>query len=202
MLTHLVNDATILIRDMAGDAAQKAATHVNPSEDQLGQIDHAAEDNTWHEVPDLSRKNIKSQLKSQYAKQRPFGRSDVDDTVGDATQAAHPTGERDPANLAEQDREGVDSQSGAVAGAQTLTDRATANVPDETQEKTKESTRKFNAQAKDYLGRKMPKERREQTIWRLKKMVVEIQGHSDCMEIHSCLSNMNTDNMFNRSASH
>jgi hypothetical protein len=25
----------------------------------------------------------------------------------------------------------------------------------------------------------MPKERREQTIWRLKKMVIEIQGHSD-----------------------
>ena len=26
----------------------------------------------------------------------------------------------------------------------------------------------------------MPKERREQTVWRLKKMIVEIQGHQDC----------------------
>lgn len=26
----------------------------------------------------------------------------------------------------------------------------------------------------------MPKERRDQTIWRLKRMIVEIQGHNDC----------------------
>jgi hypothetical protein len=26
----------------------------------------------------------------------------------------------------------------------------------------------------------MPQERRDRTIWRLRKMVVEIQGHPDC----------------------
>jgi hypothetical protein len=34
------------------------------------------------------------------------------------------------------------------------------------------------------LKDKMPQERREQTIWRLKKMVVEIQGHQDCELYH------------------
>ena len=34
-------------------------------------------------------------------------------------------------------------------------------------------------QMNNYLKGKMPEERREQTIWRLKKMVVEIQGHQD-----------------------
>jgi len=35
-------------------------------------------------------------------------------------------------------------------------------------------------QTKEYLSDKIPKERREQTIWRLKKMVIEVQGHADC----------------------
>lgn len=39
---------------------------------------------------------------------------------------------------------------------------------------------KYGQQAKEYLSEKVPKERREQAIWRLKKMVIEIQGHSDC----------------------
>lgn len=44
----LVSDATVLLRDMAGDAATKAATKVNPDDEKLAQIDQPAEDNTWH----------------------------------------------------------------------------------------------------------------------------------------------------------
>lgn len=40
--------------------------------------------------------------------------------------------------------------------------------------------KKYGQQAKEYLSEKVPKERREQAIWRLKKMVIEIQGHADC----------------------
>ncbi|KAI9678598.1 MAG: hypothetical protein M1817_005655 [Caeruleum heppii] len=179
----LLSDATILIRDMAGDAAQSAANRVNPSEDQLNQIDRPADDNTWHDAPNLSKDNLKNQVKSQYNKQKPFDKNDLRDAAGDATQSAHPTGSRDPndtANLAARDQQqggasGVDGYAGANTGVNSLKDKASANVPDE----TKDRARNAMGQTKDYMSNKMPKERREQMIWRLKKMVVEIQSHQD-----------------------
>lgn len=68
-----MNDATILIRDIAGDAAEKAASKVNPNEDQLAQIDKPADDNTWHDVPDMSTGNLKNQISSKL----PIGKKDV-----------------------------------------------------------------------------------------------------------------------------
>lgn len=167
---------------MAGDAAQSAANRVNPSKDELAQIDRPADDNTWHDVP--SRDNIKNQMRSQVDKQKPFSRSDVRDAAGDATQAAHPSGSRDPnqaADLAARDQRygtdsGVDAQSGAQSGMQNLQDKASQNVPEE----TKDRARQAAGQTKGYIQDKFPQERRDQTIHRLKKMVVEIQGHQDC----------------------
>lgn len=179
-----VSDATILLRDIAGDAAQKAATKVNPSEEQLGQIDHAAEDNTWHDVPDLSRENLKNQAKAQYNKQKPFSRGDVQNAAGDATQAANPSGARDPAetaDLAAQEQQtgtnqGVDAAGGAKQGLSNLKGPASENVPAETQDRARE----YRDRTRNYMQNKMPKERRDQSIWRLKKMIVEVQGHPDC----------------------
>lgn len=179
-----MNDATILLRDIAGDAAQNAATRVNPSQDQLAQIDHAADDNTWHDTPDLSRGNLKNQVKGQYNQQKPFSRNDVKNAAGDATQAAHPSGSRDPAdaaNLAAHDHQhgtdsGVDPRAGANTAAQNLRDQASQNVPDE----TKDRARNIGNRTKDYAREKLPQERRDQTVYRLKKMIVEIQGHQDC----------------------
>ncbi len=184
MLTLIVSDATVLLRDIAGDAAQNAANRVNPSQDELAQIDRPADDNTWHDNPDMSRGNLKNQIKGQYEKQKPFSRSDMRDAAGDATQNAHPSGSRDPADaadLAARDQQhgtdsGVDAQSGGKAGLQNLRDRASQNMPEE----TKAKGRNVAGQAKGYLSDKLPQERRDQTIWRLKKMVVEIQGHQDC----------------------
>ena len=179
-----VSDATVLLRDIAGDAAQNAANRVNPSKDQLAQIDRPADDNTWHDVPDMSRDNLKNQMRGQVDKQKPFSRSDMRDAAGDATQAAHPSGSRDPneaADLAARDQRygtdsGVDAQSGARAGMQNLQDRASQNVPEE----TKDRARQAAGQTKGYLQDKFPQERRDQTVHRLKKMIVEIQGHPDC----------------------
>jgi len=179
----LLSDALILLRSMAGDAATNTATRVNPTEEQLAQIDHPAEDNTWHDVPDLSKDNIKGQLKCRYNQNKPFSRSDVQKAAGDATEAAHPTGSRDQADtaaLAAQDQRegtasGVDAESGARAGYDNLRAQASENVPQE----AKDRTRKIVDSTKNYMSDKMPKERREQTIYRLKKMVVEIQGHQD-----------------------
>ena len=179
-----MSDASILLRDIAGDAAQKAANRVNPSEEQLGQIDQAAEDNTWHDVPDLSRDNIRNQAKAQYNKQKPFSRDDAQNALGDATQNAHPSGARDPAETAvlagqeqryDQDQ-GVDAKAGAKQGLSNLGSTASENIPDETKDRARDTRNR----GMDYMKTKLPKERREQSIWRLKKMIVEIQGHQDC----------------------
>ena len=40
--------------------------------------------------------------------------------------------------------------------------------------------KEYSDRTKNYVSEKIPKERREQTVWRLKKMIIEIQGHADC----------------------
>lgn len=197
-----MNDATVLIRDIAGDAAQNAATKVKPSEDQLSQIDKPADDNTWHDTPDMSSGNIKQQIKNTYSKNTPLNKQDIQDAAGDASQAAHPSGSRDPAqaaDLARRDQEngtasGVDAQSGLQNGAATLKQRASENIPEDKKDKARETRER----TKNYLSKKMPEERREQTIWRLKKLVVEIQGHPDCELTSDALENWLT---FHRSTS-
>ncbi|KAL1296534.1 hypothetical protein AAFC00_000041 [Neodothiora populina] len=179
----LLKDATVLLRDMAGDAASKAADKVNPSEDELRNIDEPESDNTWHDVPDLSAGNIKNQVKSTVNENKPFSRNEAKGALGDATQAAHPSGSRDPtdaAALAAQDHRqgtssGVNAASGAQAGKDELKAKAKANVPQETQDRARET----KDRTANYLKEKIPEERRDQTIYRLKKMVVEIQGHQD-----------------------
>lgn len=58
-----MSDAFVLIRDMAADASQKAANVVRPPEEQLAQIDEPAEENTWHEKPNISKEDIKQRVK-------------------------------------------------------------------------------------------------------------------------------------------
>lgn len=175
-----MNDATILLRSIAGDAATKTASKVLPSEEQLGQIDEAAPDNTWHDVPDFSKGNFKK----TWSERNPLSSKEVKDAAGNATQAAHPDSSRDPADLAgaaatEQQTgqpQGIDVAAGAQTGVNQLKDTASENVS----EQSKSRAREYRERTTRYLQGKMPKERREQTIWRLKKMVVEIQGHQDC----------------------
>ena len=170
---------------MAGDAAQTAASKVKPSEDQLNAIDEPAPDNTWHDVPDLSKDKLKAQLKDQYSKQKPVGKDDLQQAGNNAYEsAAQRTNEVN--GVADQNGNVDQGAAQDVAGtglntaASQLKNQARENVPDETQDQLKEHRDKAVGKSKDYLSKKMPKERREQTIWRLKKMVVEIQGHSDC----------------------
>ena len=169
---------------MAGDAAQNAANKVRPGEDRLATIDHPAEDNTWHDVPDLSRDALRNQAKSAYEKNSPLKKQDLDRAAGDATASAHPSGSRDPADAAdlaahEQQTgqpQGIDAQAGVSSAKDNLVGTASQNIPDERKDQAKD----YRNRTKGYLTDKMPQERRDQTIWRLKKMIVEIQGHSDC----------------------
>lgn len=180
----LLNDATILIRDIAGDAATKAANKVNPSDEQLSQIDKPADDNTWHDVPDMSGSNIKNQMKSTYNKKAPVTADDLKDAAGNATQQANPDDSRDPrdaAQYAQRDQQqgtnsGVDAKGGLQAGVDTLKRRANENG---SEQEIRDRARERRERTQKYLSTKMPVERRDQTIWRLRKMVVEIQGHPD-----------------------
>jgi len=162
-----VSDATILIRDMAGDAAGKAANRINPSDEQLSQIDRAADDNTWHEVPDLSKDNLRRTARSQYNNTAGVGKDDLKAAANTGANSAQP-----------QDSQDVDAAATAgKTGAQNLADRS--NITQEDQQRVKGGVQKAQQRTTNYLREKMPEERREQTIMRLKKMVVEIQGHPD-----------------------
>lgn len=175
-----MSDSTILLRDVAGDAAQKTADRVNPTQEQLNQIDQPEADNVYYDKPDLSKENLRAQ--AQQAKSNvPLGREDVKKAAGDATQTAHPSGTRDPADAASRDRQygdttGVDPRQGAKEGLGTVQARAEQNMSEE----QKQQLRERKERARNYLEEKVPKERREQVIWRLKKMVVECQDNRDC----------------------
>ncbi|KIV87776.1 hypothetical protein PV11_03298 [Exophiala sideris] len=169
----LLQDVTVLARDMAGDAAQKAAAKVNPSEDQLNQIDEPAEDNTWHDAPDLSRENLKGQAKDTFNKNSPIQPEHVKGAMrqGQETADQHPS--NDPRDA---------GSAGIKNAAQNLKQTAKENTPDEHKEKAQETKDAAAQRTKNYVNRKIPQERRDQTVYRLKKMVAEIQGHSDYQE--------------------
>lgn len=74
----------------------------------------------------------------------------------------------------------VDVGSGAEAPTSTTQEAAEQNVPEETRSQTREWTSNAAERTKSYLSEKVPEQRRDQFIARVKKMIVEIQGHSDC----------------------
>lgn len=156
----LLKDSTTLLRDIAGDAATNAATKVKPSEGALAEIDRPAEDNTWHEKPDFSKENVKTQLQTAYK-----GSPAEDAKLAAATGA----------DAAQQPDGTIDAQ----AGTGVATEQAKSNIPPETRESVKQTAEEYRARTKQYLAKKMPQERREQTVWRLKKLVLECQQHPD-----------------------
>lgn len=182
----LIMDAVILLRDMAGDVAIHTASRINPSEEQLRQIDRPAPENEWHEKPNLSKDNFKQQIREKVNVNKPLNRQDLHEVAGNATQTADPYGSRNPRDVADRSardqrsgtQSGVDAAAGVRSGADNLVQKLDENIPEE----HKQKSRQYRDQTKEYLHRKMPEDRRGQTIWRLKKMIVEIQGHSDYAE--------------------
>lgn len=67
-----MSDAATLGKDIAADASQKAANQVRPSEEDLAQIDQAAEDNVWHEKPNVNKEDLKSKFKRNKAVCKPL----------------------------------------------------------------------------------------------------------------------------------
>lgn len=167
-----MNDASILLRDIAGDAATNAAGKVKPSEDRLAQIDRPADDNTWHDAPDFSKQNLKSQFQKTYQGNDP--QQDAHAVAGNAAAAAQNQGTDSGVNIA----------AGVDAAKQTAHERTgvTAQDTEEAKQAANKRAAEYRAKTLDYLKKKIPQERREQTIWRLKKMILECQQHPDYQE--------------------
>ncbi|KAI0006357.1 hypothetical protein F4779DRAFT_23621 [Xylariaceae sp. FL0662B] len=169
----LLNDATILLRDMAGDAASNAASKVKPSTDALAQIDRPAEDNTWHDAPKFSKENMKSQLQSLY---KGDPKEDLKSATTSGVEAARQPGDRT-----------IDGQAGVQNARGTAAEQLKSSIDPETRKVSKETAAEYRARAKDYLSKKVPQERRDQTVWRLKKMILECQQHPDYQQAISTL---------------
>jgi len=148
---------------MAGDAATNAAARVKPSQEDLNQIDRPAQDNTWHEAPKINKDALKGKAQGLY-------KGNPKEDAKDA--AAH------GASMAQNGGAGTltgNAQGGAYAAANTLQQKTDANIDQDTKDKTqeakdtaKEKKEEYRARAKEYLQKKMPQDRRDQTIWRLK----------------------------------
>ncbi|OAL67889.1 hypothetical protein A7C99_1021 [Trichophyton rubrum] len=165
----LLQDATILIRDMASDSAQKAAGALKPSEEDLAQIDKPADENVWHESPNLSKEALKSRFKKEKS-EKPQGNVDT-------VNGSHSINGANGVN-------GVNGVDGVATSQQAGTSGTadTAEVKDQATTTAKQRSKEAAERTKKFLSEKMPRERREQTIWRIKKMIVEIQGHADYQE--------------------
>ena len=148
---------------MAGDAASNTAKQVKPSDDDLAQIDQPAEDNTWHDAPDFSKDKLRSKVPFQKQEVKEEAKQISEDAQKDADKGGKEGGK-------------AGAETGAVEAKKKASERMTAEQ--------KEKARQYRERSRNYFKGKMPKERREQFIWRLKKMVVEIQSHQDC----TCIS--------------
>ncbi|KAL2820193.1 hypothetical protein BDW59DRAFT_117374 [Aspergillus cavernicola] len=171
----LLNDAMTIARDIAGDASQKAANRVRPSEEQLDQVDQPAEDNVWHEKPDVS--GYRDQFKNRFSKNK--AQQEASGVANTGVQAA--TGGQQPSSTSD-----VDLQSGVNAAVQ----HAKSKVPEDQKQEALTRSQEYRAKTIDYLSEKLPKERRDQHIWRMKKMIIEIQGHRDYQQAIETLLNM------------
>jgi hypothetical protein len=174
-----VNDVGVIARDMAGDASQEAANKVRPSEEQLAQVDQPAEENVWHEKPD--KEQLKSRARSTMKKNKGAVSAHIRQPL-DNMLIPIKTDETtsDVASTAKQESEGgKKAKKGTEAGAQKTKEKA-----EETESETKSRTSEMAGKAKGYLSEKIPQERRDQGIARIKKMIVEIQGHPDCKFWH------------------
>lgn len=166
----LLKDSITLLRDIAGDAATNAAGKVRPSGDELSQLDAPAEDNTWHEKPDFSKENMRKQAQGVYGGDIRKDAKDIASSGADAANA-------DPHHP-----EKADTLAGQRVTTAAAKHKISENLDDETKDKLKQRNEHYRRQTREYFNKKMPQERKDQIIFRLKKMILECQQHPDYSE--------------------
>ena len=161
----LLSDIGLLAQDMTADVVAKAQNaagispdRIRPDEEKLKQIDEPAPDNQWHDKPDFDGAKAKAK-----------------DLVGTVKNVAQQQKDR------AQQADGVVSDGQAREAQQKAGEAkdAAAQKADELQDKAVEKKEQIKQDTKDFLEEKIPEERRDAALERLKKMVVEIQDHED-----------------------
>lgn len=145
-------------------------------------MDNPAQDNTWHDAPDFSKDNWKKEAQNIY---KGDPKKDLKDTANVAKQEGSAVGNQKlqqtsgaapgPQQTATTNANG--QANGHVTGH--LKERVEQNVDPETKEKIRKRNEEYRRKAREYLNKKVPQSRRDQTVWRLKKMVLECQQHPD-----------------------
>ncbi|RKF71801.1 Uncharacterized protein C32A11.02c [Golovinomyces cichoracearum] len=181
----LLKDATIILRDIAGDTAHKVARYVSPSEEQLSRLDEPAAQNTWHKAQE-------SGLKDNFGnniKQNSSNKGGVNNSSSNSNKAKQAEFPQHPVQSQEQ-KNNSQSRSSLMSSFQDtnhlIRDRASEIVP----EGIKKQINEQRKTGLDYLSTKLPEERREQTKSRLKKLVLECQEHEDYHHAITTLLNL------------
>ncbi|KAE8229396.1 hypothetical protein CF326_g5632 [Tilletia indica] len=169
----LVQDFGIIGRDIFADAASKAADYARPDESKLGQVDQPAPDNQFHDdIPGQKEKNkVKDALNSVDTEKL---KNDVKNEV--AGHAQDVAGAVDPNASDEQNKAAATE---AAKDKAELVKQKANKLTDKIPEKHKELIKQNANAASEYFKEKFPQERRDQFIFRLKKIVVELQRHRD-----------------------
>ncbi|EPQ27081.1 uncharacterized protein PFL1_05365 [Pseudozyma flocculosa PF-1] len=160
-LRKIFQDLGYVGRDMFADGAAKAAEVSRPHEEKLAQVDQPAPDNEFHdEIPGALQKR-KAEEKAERA--REAARTEGADHAQDVADTLDPNASREQnqARLADKANEKANILS--------------SKIP----QKHKDNLREQADKTQDYLKEKFPKERRDQFIYRLKKVVIECQRHPD-----------------------
>jgi len=98
-------------------------------------------------------------------------KDDLRDIARTGQTAANADASADPAD--------VNTEAGKAATTNALKKKFNEKVSDEDRAKIKARNEEYRRKTKEYLSKKMPQERKDQTIWRLKKMILECQQHPD-----------------------
>ncbi|KEY69021.1 hypothetical protein S7711_03322 [Stachybotrys chartarum IBT 7711] len=168
----LLQDATTLLRDIAGDAAVNTATKVRPSDESLSQIDRPAEDNTWHDKPDFSKEKLRKQAKNIYG-------GDPRQDAHDVAQAGKNAGNVNTSDPRSNDPNAVDQNAAQGAVRDTLNQKVQDKMDPEVKQSVKQRNEEYRRRTREYFNKKVPHERKENVIFRLKKMILECQQHPD-----------------------
>ncbi|KAM0513416.1 hypothetical protein ACHAPE_007880 [Trichoderma viride] len=70
----------------------------------------------------------------------------------------------------------------AGAAKAVVNEKLDKNLDDDVQDKAKTRNEEYRRKTREYLKKKMPQERRDQVVFRLKKIVLECQQHPDYMQ--------------------
>ncbi|POS88101.1 hypothetical protein EPUL_000528, partial [Erysiphe pulchra] len=187
----LLKDASILIREIVGDTAQKAAEYVSPSQEELSQIDNPAAHNTWHEGTNISGHSLKDRVKSfmpnLQSKERLQETSNTSQTFQlDESRNPYQAAIRSTQEYQMGPQSSPSQQSSNQESNSLARERVSGKLPEGSVKKVSE----HREQAMNYLSGKLSDDRREKTKFRLKKLVLECQENHDYQEAITTLLNL------------